>query len=132
MPRSTKKSLTLIFACLFTSLFTIPAHAQRLQWDTGNDLLAGFHDCDAKYLSNTLTDKFIEQDENCQFLRGYIAGVRGALSGLDIFAIPEGVTNGQIWDVIRHYLESHPESRQQAASLSIATALRLAWPASKQ
>lgn len=129
---SIKKSLILIFACLFTSFFTVPARAQRVRLDTGNDLLASFHDCDAKYLTNTLTDKLIVQDENCQFLRGYIAGVLNAGSAFGVFSIPENVTNGQIWDVVRHYLESHPESRQTDSTTLIVTALRQAWPASKQ
>ncbi len=69
---------------------------------------------------------------------GYIFGVVDGLSTAHIglnapapFCVPQGVTNGQIVDVVVRYFEATPEQRHFTAASTIAVALMKAFPCKK-
>jgi Rap1a immunity proteins len=58
---------------------------------------------------------------------GYVMGVASSLEG-SAFCFPAGVEKGQIVDVIKRWLEDHPELRHYAASSLITSALKERFP----
>jgi hypothetical protein len=64
---------------------------------------------------------------------GFIIGATVAFELADppLFEIPEGVRQGQVRDVVKRYLETHPEKRHESARMQIRNALMNAWPAKK-
>lgn len=48
------------------------------------------------------------------------------------FCFPKNVTKGQAMDVIKQYLEKHPEERHQNASDLLLIALKEAWPCARE
>jgi hypothetical protein len=58
---------------------------------------------------------------------GYILGVQDALEGSS-FCVPNGVTQGQLKDVVKLWLHDHPETRHLSASSLVAAALKEKFP----
>jgi len=114
---------------LFLFLFAIGVQAQSNPYvvETGNDLLRGFQACDdAKTAPNESSLVFAES--YCHQAEGYILGAASV-----IFATAPakfdvgGVSNKQIYDVVRKYLVDHPETRQKPSCVLILGALEEAW-----
>jgi hypothetical protein len=60
------------------------------------------------------------------FFEGYVVG---ATDGVHFGAcIPEGVTNDQVYEVVRKYLKDHPEELHLHAVTLIKKAFIKAWP----
>lgn len=58
---------------------------------------------------------------------GYTSGASDAAQWRH-FCPSEGITRGQIRDIVFAFLRDNPEVRNQTADLLVATALRRVWP----
>jgi Rap1a immunity proteins len=97
-------------------LVAVPAIA--LDNLTGNDLNMLYDKSVGKALSYTRG-----------FFDGYTAGVENTNTVLEVkVCIPQGVTNKNIYDVVRKYLVEHPEELHQPAPTLIMKAIQNAWP----
>ena len=96
-----KKVLLALATLLF--LFFIIAYAQ---FKTGNELYSD--------LTNSNSNEYIKIG-NQNFAKGYISGVCDSLNGF-FFSIPFEVTQGQVWDVVKKYLEENPATRHETAA----------------
>jgi hypothetical protein len=97
-------------------LAAIPAIA--LDSLTGNDLNMLYDKAAGKALSYTRG-----------FFDGYTSGVTNTNIVLEGKAcIPQGVTNKNVYDVVRKYLVEHPEELHQPAPTLIIKAIQNAWP----
>jgi len=85
---------------------------------TGNQLLNSCRAADGEY-----------KDAICL---GYVAAIHDALAFDPIFnwrmCSPGGVTLGQAQDIVKAWLESHPQDRHYSASSLVAEALQDAFP----
>jgi hypothetical protein len=59
---------------------------------------------------------------------GYVAGIADVLSASKITCASDGVTVGQVTDIVVKYLRDHPEKRHYAAQDQVGTALMQAFP----
>ncbi|BDD65027.1 hypothetical protein Sj15T_00480 [Sphingobium sp. TA15] len=91
------------------SLAAVSNQAQA-QWLTGNQLY--------EWCSSTS----VTEGGAC------MAYVIGALDGNLSINTANGVTRGQIKDVVRKYLADHPERRQMMAATLVYMAVYSAWP----
>ena len=109
---------------LFTSillLFTVTAFAQFI---TGNTLLASLKKYESLNRGVNLDDKdFLDLGKAW----GYVTGVFDQLLDITIDP-PEGITAGQVADIVQKYLEEHPESRHERGSWLVTRALIEVWP----
>ena len=96
---------------LLIAFLMIPAMAQA-EFFTGNDLLALIQ-------SREVIDRM-------QAL-GYIQGVADANMNI-VICPPDGVTAGQIKDMIRNYLQNILATRNRSADRIIQDALKSVWP----
>ena len=81
------------------------------------------------------TCKSDDADFSAGMCAGYISGV---ISGGRMqafidktktpFCTPDGVTNGQLYDVVKGYIKQHPEIRHYTGSVLIYIALRESFP----
>ena len=58
---------------------------------------------------------------------GYVIGVTDALHGIT-HCTPAGVTAGQIYDMVKQYLEENPSFRHFTGDFLINRVLNRAWP----
>lgn len=125
-------------------LSTLPAMAQNdsLLIETGNDMVEGFKACDLE--RGAPVSEHTMLIAKCVHVKGFVEGVAMATEGIsavlratpsagllvEILGVnmPEGVTNGQIDAVVRHFLDNHPETLHTSASVLVQRALREAWP----
>jgi hypothetical protein len=85
---------------LIASLLFVPCMASA-EFLTGNDLLSRINS---------------EETIHRMFALGYVAGVSDAQQ--HVFSCPPlGVTNGQVRDVVKSYLEANPGIRHKTADL---------------
>lgn len=95
-------------------LSPISAHAQ----ESGNTLL---YDCSQ-----------LEGSFGRSFCAGYVTAIADTLMANDIngfrACFPEGVTNGQIRDVVTTFLRRNPELRHYGAAGLVSEALENAFP----
>jgi hypothetical protein len=110
-----------ILAAICLSLLASPAQAQAL---TGNQLYQQCRD----------NDRWSKG-----FCFGFIMGASEILNGIPPSSAlrtnripPEGVTNGQIEDVVKLFLRDHPKQRHLPAAALIIYALADAFPCPKQ
>jgi len=97
-------------ACLFALiLVTAPAHAEFMD---GDKLLAT---CKSS-VPIEIADCF-----------GYTTGVFDALSNA-LICSPDGITRGQVRDIVVAYLQSKPEERHKTADVLIGNVLSALWP----
>ena len=101
-----KKLLILAACCL-----TLPAHAE-------------FKD------GNRLYSEMTGSTNQQMNAIGYIAGVTDALSGVAVCA-PASVTAGQLFDMVKQYLEDQPQVRHFTADALIYRVLTKVWPCKK-
>ena len=59
---------------------------------------------------------------------GYIQGVHDALQPTRVICVPDGVTGGQLGDVVKLYIGKHPENRYRSADELVAAALKGKFP----
>ena len=66
---------------------------------------------------------------------GYVQGVSNSMEVLypnqSLSCTPEGLTVSQMLDVLKRYLENHPETQDQPAIVLIVAATRQAFPCTK-
>lgn len=62
---------------------------------------------------------------------GYVTGVYDALQHV-IHCPPQGVTAGQVGDMVKNFLEENPALRHQSADRHVVAVLRRAWPCADQ
>jgi hypothetical protein len=99
---------------------------------SGNDMMNAFSACD-RFNSNS--DQDWQKDQAiCMHLEGYIDGASGTEEMVCTFegsacqfVVPDGVTHGQMYDVVRKYLVDHPENRQEYPNVLIGMAIEAAW-----
>jgi len=96
---------------LLAAVLLVPSMANA-EFLTGNKLLE--HMIDKEIMSR-------------MFALGYVAGVSDAHQGV-ISCPPPNVTNGQVNDVIKSYLETNPSQRHRSADVLIYEALKRVWP----
>lgn len=89
------------------------AHAE---FESGNTLLS-------KLDSSTIADRM--------FALGYVIGVVDAYMNVSVCP-PQGVTAGQINDMVRNYISNNPATRNRSADLLISEALKQVWPCRNQ
>lgn len=99
----------LLLAAIITIALSSPA---RAEFHTGNSLLSLCN-------SMEITDRF-----DCL---GYTTGVSDAAQWRH-FCPPEGITRGQIRDIIVAYLRQNPDVRHKTADILAAIALARVWP----
>ena len=62
--------------------------------------------------------------------QGFVMGVAGVLSTGEYYCPPTGSTQSQAYDVVKKYLEDHPENRYLPAHFLVAEALKQSFPCS--
>jgi len=117
-----KTQVILIIKVLACLLFLVcsPARAQQVSQETGDTLLEA---CESK------------TEFRQSYCFGYITGVAD-IEGMEAAVFPdrrracraEGVTNGQIKDVVVKYLKEHPEDRHFLAAILVMQAMAKAFP----
>jgi Ssp1 endopeptidase immunity protein Rap1a len=89
--------------------------------------MAGAQERSLKYDGNTLL-KALEEEQPTYakgMARGYVNGVASFRS---VFCSPSGVTDEQLWEVVRRHLRDHPEDRRETPSVHVMEAIESAWP----
>jgi len=99
----------LIIAAIVCTAFASPA---RAEFFTGNTL---FRICSSGEFADIM---------DCL---GYTTGASDAAQWRH-FCPSEGITRGQIRDIVFAYLRDNPEVRNQTADLLVAAALKRVWP----
>jgi len=107
-----KKILVALFACLSFSAF-----AQEVQVFV-----------DANKIHNGLNASSQYQEF---FSYGYVIAISDALDRKGMFCLPKGVTQGQIQDTVKKYLNDNPQKRHMAAFGVIAQSLSENYPCKK-
>jgi hypothetical protein len=97
-------------ACLFSLLLVAaPVHAEFFD---GN-----------KLLSTCRSNQPIDMADCI----GYVTGVYDTLAGVRICS-PDGITRGQVRDIVLTYLQNAPEERHKTADVLIGNVLSALWP----
>jgi hypothetical protein len=91
------------------------------------------HEAEAKdYLTGNQLHQYCAAPENTSqngACFGYIVRVAGALDEKPgSYCLPTGVTGRQIEDVVKLYLQNHPEARHYSASYLVSAALKEKFP----
>ena len=83
----------------------------------------------AQYVDgNSLHNDLSSEKTNLKmYALGYIAGVADVLLLSDVLCMHVDVTQGQIRDVVKNFLDSNPQSRNLPASLLVQVALGKYW-----
>lgn len=81
---------------------------------------------------NKLYNQMISSDsiDNMVAL-GYVTGIIDAYSGV-LICLNDGVTAGQVNDVVKQYLFNNPAIRDKAASILVNNAISPIWPCQKK
>jgi hypothetical protein len=66
------------------------------------------------------------------FCGGYISGIAELATTIGLICPSDAVNNRQAWDIVRKYLEQHPETRDQLAEVLVFKALTDAFPCPKK
>ena len=64
------------------------------------------------------------------FFLGYVMGVHERTTANT--CVPSGVNNGQVAEVVRKYLQDHPEKLHLVPSDLVINAIQTAWPCEEQ
>ena len=62
---------------------------------------------------------------------GYVSGVADALMDIT-FCPPSNVTTGQIYDMVKIYLDAYPATRHMTGDSIVNRVLSTAWPCAKR
>lgn len=95
---------------LFFSTSLVTTHAQA--FINGNKLLS---ECESEIMADM------------NFCLGYVSGAADA-NDFDDTCIPEGVTLGQIRDIVKRHLVKQPQYRHMSGSFNVSIALAVAFP----
>lgn len=124
---------SIILVPILQSVFSSTAYSQQV---SGNELFS-FCSKDDPYSrgkclsyidgvldgSTNILDYFYDHlSESDAVIRKLIRNSKG------FFCFPENVTKGQTIDVVKQYLEKHPQERHQNASDLLLISLKEAWP----
>lgn len=67
---------------------------------------------------------------------GYVIGIADANDSRrtesGCFNLPRGITQGQTRDIVKNWLEAHPEHRHYSGNSLVISALAEAWPCSSK
>ena len=96
------------------SLLMVCSTAQA-QFQSGNDLHKDIHD---------------SSPQSNMYALGYIVGVTDAFIGTAI-CIPQGVSQGQLMDVVKNFLNRAPQARNLPANVLVMVAVEEHWPCPK-
>jgi hypothetical protein len=98
---------------VIAALLFVPtiAHAEFM---TGNDLLSDMNGSNSRQM----------------LALGYVMGVTDTFNTLTVCP-PNGITAGQVQDIIRKHLEENPSSRHFTADSIIRNKLEALWPCSR-
>ena len=97
-----------------TALLFIPTIAQA-EFMTGNTLLADMQGTAMKQMHAL----------------GYVLGAADSAINVTVCP-PDGINAGQVYDIIRTFLESNPAIRHYSADLIVKTRLEAIWPCKQQ
>jgi hypothetical protein len=112
-----------LFACFL--LVSIPAHSS-----TGNDLKETCDLDQGKFLSHSAcTGYILGAVEMTELINA--AADRSKDKKQFSVCIPAGITYGQIVDVVKKFVDDHPEERHQKASVMVFLAVQHAFPCKK-
>lgn len=62
---------------------------------------------------------------------GYVTGVYDTMQGV-AHCPPNGITAGQVGDMVKQHLEATPELRHRSADIHVVYVLKRAWPCAEQ
>lgn len=110
------------FAALFSVWMVTIAPASADFYD-GNRLKAA--------IDQTSSDEKLEKHSNLMEVLGYVEGVADAFNHVE-HCMAEGVTAGQSLDVVRQYLDGHPELRHYGAARLVKAALAKSFPCTRR
>ena len=99
---------------LLAGLMFVCANASA-QFQSGNDLHKDIHD---------------SSPQSNMYALGYIVGVTDAFIGTAI-CIPPGVSQGQLMDVVKNFLNRAPQARNLPANVLVMVAVEEHWPCPK-
>ena len=99
------------------ALLFVPAMAQAEFLD-GNMLLSRIH-------SSNVSDNLVAM--------GYIQGIFDANQRATHCAPSgSGITVGQVYDMVKHYLEANPSIRHRTADMLVADVFKQVWPCQRR
>ena len=105
----------LTMAVLLSAILVLPASAAPPM--TGSQLL-----------DYCTSEEAVERTYCMGYIMGYAEGAGGWGRA---WCVPDGVTNGQVMEVVIRQLKTNPRDRHAGASLTVHRALRDAWPCEK-
>lgn len=100
---------------LFFFVVRVASAQDTLNVDTGNNLFSSLRACE-------ISTKTPYDAAYCHLGRGFIEGVVHTLDALGYMRMPEHVTNAQLYDIVRKYLDNHPENRQNTSAVLVVKA----------
>lgn len=104
-----RSSFCLVCLLLFVGIMPLSADAA---FQSGNKLKADIYGSSADRM----------------FALGYVVGVTEVLVDESHVCLANGVTQGQLLDVVKKYFEANPESLHRSAYLLVYLALKNTWP----
>ena len=63
---------------------------------------------------------------------GFVIGVSNYMDGLGVICLPPGTKNQQALDVVRNYLQSHPERRTDDSLFIVHNSMTQSFPCAKK
>lgn len=94
-------------------------------------LIAGSAHAEFKDGNKLLSDMNSSSAINQMNALGYVTGVADALMGVT-FCMPSNVNAGQLYDMVKLYLENNPANRHNTADRIINHVLKNVWPCAQR
>jgi hypothetical protein len=111
-------SLMMVYALATNVCAQEPTFSLNTRSD-GNALLVGLNHCDDRVIGQSNRILF-----DCGFTRGYLSGTWDFFASRHHEDMPRTVIGGQIFDVVRLYLQNHPGERSEGSVELIEAAFR--------
>lgn len=80
---------------------------------------------------NKLLEDMTSSSMNQMNALGYVTGVADALMGIT-FCMPPTVNAGQVYDMVKLYLENNPANRHNTADRIVNHVLKNVWPCAQR
>ena len=80
---------------------------------------------------NKLLEDMTSSSMNQMNALGYVTGVADALMGIT-FCMPPNVNAGQVYDMVKMYLENNPANRHNTADRIVNHVLKNVWPCAQR
>ena len=80
---------------------------------------------------NKLLEDMTSSSMNQMNALGYVTGVADALMGIT-FCMPPNVNAGQVYDMVKLYLENNPANRHNTADRIVNHVLKTVWPCAQR